>query len=121
MTTPVENSTKVNLVFFRNFRNLRLHENCRFLVNCGAHLSLTNTSAINHTSTLHPHTMASKPVNQQQLINRLEEMLKLPENKECADCGTKGTYLDLHFNVVMFVMFITDLPHITSLFTALQI
>lgn len=34
--------------------------------------------------------MAGKGANQQQLINRLEEMLKLPENKECADCGTKG-------------------------------
>jgi hypothetical protein len=29
--------------------------------------------------------------NQPQLIKALEEMLKLPENKDCADCGTKGT------------------------------
>lgn len=44
-----------------------------------------------HTHQQHLRCMAGKgAANQPQLIKALEELLKLPENKECADCGTKG-------------------------------
>ncbi len=42
--------------------------------------------------------MANKNIPQQNLLKILEDLLKLPENRDCADCGTKGISVSLNLN-----------------------